>query len=429
MAFIWYYFTKLNKWGGIVEVFVARQPILNRRLEIYAYELLYRENKQQNLIHNLDHDYATSEVINSFLQIGIDELSEGKPCFINFSEKLLEDTFPTFLHPELTVIEVLEMVRPTDKVIENCIQLKSQGYKIALDDFELRNDIDNYGKLIDLADIVKIDVRLTKRDEQLRIMKELKGRNIEFLAEKVETREEYEQCLIDGYTYFQGFFFSKPTILSTSDIPVLNHNLYVILSELAKSEPNIENISRIIESDISLSIKLLRLLNSPAMGLVNKIKSIKQAIVLLGLVELKKWIYVLSLRDHLERTDHLAAEVIKLSLTRAKASELIAINIGKRHECSSYFLTGLLSLVETIYRQPKEQIINNLPLDQEIKNTLQGEKTSLTPVYSLILAVESGDWKIMETVLNHYGLKVEKFNELYKQSLRWAKEVVEGVSK
>ncbi|WP_010098707.1 EAL and HDOD domain-containing protein [Ornithinibacillus scapharcae] len=411
-----------------MEVFVARQPILTRKLEVFAYELLYRQNKQQNHISNLNHDYATSEVINSFLQIGIDVLSEGKPCFINFSEKLLEGTFPTFLHPELTVIEVLETVRPTKKVIENCLKLKSEGYKIALDDFELRNENENYNRLIDLADIVKIDVRLSNREEQLRIMKALEGRNIEFLAEKVETREEYEQCLEDGFAYFQGYFFSKPTILSTNDIPVLNHNLYVIITELSKGEPDIESISRIIESDISLSIKLLRLLNSPAIGLVNKIKSIKQAIVLLGLVELKKWIYVLSLREHLERTDHLADEVIKLSLTRAKASELVAINIGKQSECSSYFLTGLLSLVETIYRQPKEHIISKLPLDQEIKDTLQSRETSLLPVYKLICAVESGEWEVMEEVLSHYGLRVDTFNELYKQALRWAKEVVEGVT-
>src|SRR5690606_19740960 len=146
-------------------------------------------------------DQATSEVINSFLQIGIEELSDGKPCFVNFTETLLENTVPTFLQPELMVVEILETVRPTEKIIENCMKLKAQGYKIALDDFELvENDI-NFNKLISLADIIKIDIQKTNQFEQLKIMNELQNRNIVFLAEKVETRGEFEQCLYDGYSY------------------------------------------------------------------------------------------------------------------------------------------------------------------------------------------------------------------------------------
>ncbi|WP_026905882.1 EAL and HDOD domain-containing protein [Paucisalibacillus globulus] len=409
-----------------MEVFVARQPILTKRQEVYAYELLYRRNKQDNLYTSVDSNQATSEVINSFLQIGMEELSEGKPCFVNFTETLLENTIPTFLRPELMVIEILETVRPTEKVLENCRKLKAQGYKIALDDFELIEDNENFSKLITLADFIKIDVQQTSRAKQLWIMNKLQNKNIIFLAEKVETREEFEQCLKDGYSLFQGYFFSKPVILSTNDVPVFNHNLYIITSELSKEEPDIDRISGIIESDISLSYKLLRLLNSPAIGLVYKIKSIKQAIVLLGLIELRKWVYVLSFREHLEKSDPTIDEVIKLCLTRAKACELISLHIGRRQASSSLFLTGLFSLIEPIFKKPLTEILLDLPLDQEIKATLLGKETSLTPVINLVCSAEKGDWGKMEQLVNELGLNAEKYNELYKKSLKWGREVISG---
>ena len=412
-----------------MEVFVARQPILTKKQEVFAYELLYRNNKKDNVYASVDSNQATSEVINSFLQIGIDELSEGRPCFVNFTETLLENTVPTFLNPELMVIEILETVRPTEKIIENCKNLKAKGFKIALDDFELVEGGECFNKLITLADFIKIDVQQTSRSEQLRIMNKFQNRNVIFLAEKVETREEFEQCLKDGYSLFQGYFFSKPIIFSTNDVPVFNHNLYIITSELSKEEPDIDRISVIIESDVSLSYKLLRLLNSPAIGLVYKIKSIKQAIVLLGLIELRKWVYVLSFREHLEKSDPIINEVIKLCLTRAKASELISLHIGRRKDSSSLFLTGLFSLVEPIFKKPIEEILQTLPLDQEMKNTLLGKETSLTPVINLVCAAEKGEWNKMDQLVSELGLNAEKYNDLYKDSLKWAIEVMAGTER
>ena len=279
-----------------MEIFVARQPIFTLKQEVCAYELLYRSSNQNRFSH-IDGNQATTDVINSFLEIGVDELSEGKPCFINFTEQLLEYAIPTYFQPNMIVVEVLETVKPTDKVIEICRKLKEQGYKIALDDFEMKCEGENFNELLKLADIIKVDIRQTSRSEQLNLLTSLKSFNLKFLAEKVETRDEYEQCLKDGYQYFQGYFFSKPMILSTSDMPVFNHNILIILQELSQFEPNINRITEIIEADLSLSYKLLKLINSPIIGRVYKIKSIKQAIVLLGLKELRKWIFLLSFRE------------------------------------------------------------------------------------------------------------------------------------
>jgi EAL and modified HD-GYP domain-containing signal transduction protein len=188
-----------------VEVYLARQPILNKNLEIVAYELLYRSNKTNNFAV-LDNDQATIDVLNSSIQIGIDDLSEGKPCFVNFTDTLLKNELPNYFPSNMLTVEILETVTLTDEIINICRNLKVQGYKIALDDFELIDNGFNYQTIMSLVDIIKIDIQKTPRERQLYIKNLLNQYDVDFLAEKVETIKEYQQCLIDGYNYFQGYF-------------------------------------------------------------------------------------------------------------------------------------------------------------------------------------------------------------------------------
>ena len=407
----------------MMEIYVARQPIFTLKQEVYAYELLYRSSNQ-NRFSNIDGNQATTDVINSFLEIGVDELSEGKPCFINFTEQLLEYAIPTYFQPNMIVVEVLETVKPTDKVIEICRKLKEQGYKIALDDFEMKCEGENFNELLKLADIIKVDIRQTSRSEQLNLLTSLKSFNLEFLAEKVETSDEYEQCIKDGYQYFQGYFFSKPIIHSTSDMPVFNHNILIILQELFQFEPNINRITEIIEADLSLSYKLLKLMNSPIIGRVYKIKSIKQAIVLLGLKELRKWIFLLSFRERVKKNNQVPDEAVKMCFTRAKASELIALNLGKGSESSSYFLVGMFSLIDTLMKQPIEKIMKQLPLEQDIKETILGHQTLYSDVYHLVVGMERAEWDEIARLTEIMGMEKQKLFQLYKEAMKWTKEVM-----
>lgn len=406
-----------------MDIYIARQPIFTVNQEVCAYELLYRSSNQ-NRFSNIDGNQATTDVINSFLEIGVDELSEGKPCFINFTETLLEYAIPTYFQPNMIVVEVLETVKPTDKIIKICRKLKEQGYKIALDDFEMKFEGENFNELLKLADIIKVDIRQTSRNEQLNILTSLKSFNLEFLAEKVETREEYEQCLKDGYQYFQGYFFSKPIIHTTSEMPILNHNLLIILKELSHSEPNINRITEIIEADLSLSYKLLKLINSPIIGRVYKIKSIKQAIVLLGLKELRKWIFLLSFREKVKQNNQAPNETVKMCFTRAKACELIALNTGKGLESSSYFLVGMFSLIDTLMKQPIGKIMKQLPLEQEIKETILGHQTLYSDVYQLVVGMERAQWDEIDQLSERMGIEKKKLFHLYKEAMKWSKEVM-----
>ncbi|OLO39198.1 hypothetical protein BTR23_09085 [Alkalihalophilus pseudofirmus] len=411
-----------------MEVFLARQPIFTREQQVYAYELLYRNNPQNNY-SLIDNDQATLEVINSFIQIGIDEMSEGKPCFVNFTYNLLENNTPNCFSPETIVIEILETVEFTEDLINICRNLKLRGYKLALDDFELTESNPYFHTIMNLVDIVKIDIQKTSRIRQIYNLNLLKRYNVQLLAEKVETREEYEQCLNDGYQYFQGYYFSKPVIHTTSDLEVIPANYYDIMGELSQVTPNIDKVTRIIERDLSISYKVLKLINSPLFRRLNEIKSIKQAVVLLGVKELSKWINLLYIRDTTNKMVDVPNEVITMCLTRAKACELIALHLGKKGNSSSYFLTGIFSLIDTLLKQSLEKVMSELPLDQQIKNTILGSTTPYREVLDAVIAIERGNWSKVDEHCNKIGLKQNEITNTYVSALKWTREIFTETTK
>ena len=400
--------------GQGMEVFVARQPIFNLKEEVVAYELLYRGNKE-NTFSNIDGDRATAEVIiNSFINIGMQDLSEGKQCFVNFTESLLKSKMPTFFKPDSIVVEILENVEINEELIEICKELKQLGYTIALDDFKIQESYSLLPSLLKYVDIIKVDFLETKKEEQKRLVERYRPFQIELLAEKVETREEFLFAREAGYSYFQGYFFSRPLILSSHDVPTYSKTHYQILAELSKTEPNIKIIASEIERDISLSYKLLKLINSPAFGTRNKIESIKQAIILLGFDEIRKWIYVLSVKNTQTSNDPRMQEVIKMSLIRAKICEQIALQTG-RNRSASYLLTGMFSLIDTLLQKNLVDVLRDLPLSDGIQAALLGSKNDLYNVLSWALQIEQSDWEVE-------GLSVSKadINHIYIKAIEWA---------
>jgi c-di-GMP-related signal transduction protein len=407
-----------------MEVFVARQPIFNDNEEAIAYELLYRNN-QENIFPNIDGDRATADVIiNSFLNIGIDQLSAGKPCFINFTETLLKLKVPTYFRPREIVVEILETVEPSPEIITICKELRQLGYKIALDDFVFDKENPYCRELMKQADYIKVDMLTTSENKREEI--ELMGRllNIKLLAEKVETREDFEEAKKRGYSLFQGFFFSRPIILKTYDVPVYFHSYYEVIQSLEMSEPSIERISQLIEQDISLSYKLLKLINSPAYRPKKKISSIRQAIILLGLIEIQRWIYVLAIRDMTGTAKQMSNEVIMLCLTRAKMCELISTKVYHNAVPSSYFLTGMFSLMESIIGQPIEKVLTDMPLQDDICDALKGKENNLKKVLDLVIAIEKADWENASQRGLDIRLTQSEIHQFYTQSCQWAESLL-----
>jgi len=282
-----------------MEVFIGRQPIFNLHEQIVAYELLYR-SKNVDAFPMVDSDAATVDVlVNSFLSIGIEEVTNGKPCFVNFTENLLMSSINEYLNPSQVVIEILEDVPLTPKLVERVIELKSYGFKIALDDFILDEHVQIYDELFVHIDFIKVDFLLSPLLERMEIENKVKEKfpHIKLLAEKVETRNQFEVAKHSGYELFQGYFFEQPQILKATDIPVNTIQYFYIISLLKEEEPNIQLLSENIERDISLTYKLLQMVNNSSRRSKSKVRSIKQAILILGIADLRKWIYLLAMRE------------------------------------------------------------------------------------------------------------------------------------
>jgi c-di-GMP-related signal transduction protein len=397
-----------------MNVFVARQPIFNRGEQSVAYELLYRKSEVNSYTH-IDGDEATADVIiNGFFNIGVEELSEGKKCFINFTENLLNLKLPTYFEPESIVVEILEDIPINKELVSICQELKELGYTIALDDFAIQESYELLPELLKYIDIIKIDFLQTSLYDRRRMITRYKSHQVSFLAEKVETREEFELALKDGFDLFQGYFFSKPDVLSAQDIPAYFQTHYQISEELSRSEPNINDIASKIEQDVALSYKLLRLINTAAFFTRNKINSIKHALVFIGLKEFKKWIYVLTIKqiDHEKNTGQ--EEVIKLSLIRAHLCEQLSQKIGK-NDPSPYLLAGMFSLIDNLLHCSIDDALQKLPLSDEIKDAINGKDNEIGKVLNWTIQIEKCNWN-----LSDLPLTANEISECYRNAIQWS---------
>jgi c-di-GMP-related signal transduction protein len=398
-----------------MNVYVGRQAILDVNKQVVAYELLFRNNNINKFI-SIENSNPTLDVIkNSFSVIGLDKITEGKKAFINFDEALLKsgiiETFPK----DRIVVEILETVTPDDTIIECCKNLKENGYIIALDDFEYNSKFD---ELMNYIDIIKVDFILTKGKERKEIIERIKNKNIKFLAEKVETEEEYKEALGYGYSYFQGYFFCKPVIVSGKDIFVYKYTYIKLIKELSQDIIDIENVENLIKSDVSLSYKLLKVVNSAHYGMKREITSIRNAIMIIGINKLKRWIFIIELgsmnKNNME-------ELIKMSLIRGCFGELIVKEIDCGVEVFEIFLTGLFSLIDALTNQPLGEILNELPVSKNVKDALLGKENMLGKLLELIIKYEKGIWEEVNIIVEKIGLDKEFVKNCYLKAVESVK--------
>ncbi|ARI75944.1 EAL and HDOD domain-containing protein [Halobacillus mangrovi] len=409
-----------------MEVFVARQPILKADEEVYAYELLYRSS-MDNWFTPMDPNQATSEVLmNSFLTIGLRRLSQNKPCFINFTEDLLLEKVPEYFDPKQLVVEILEHVSYSMDLVQVCQELKSQGFLIALDDV-VRIDEPSILELIQYIDILKVDIKAVQELDRIRIIEMAKRFDVTLLAEKVETREEHQVCLEEGFELFQGYYYSKPVVISGVDIPFLATTYIQIIQELSVGPDhiNIDKVADILEQDVALTYKLLRLINSSMYERTVPIKSIKQAVMLLGTDTLKKWLYVLSVKQSSSFTSRSTQLVLKTSLLRAKMCEQLAIRLSVKRKAEGFFLTGFMSLIDVITQRPIKEVIENLPLDPNIRLALEGKQNLYNKILNTVIAMEKADFELLEDHLDGLELRFEEIFEIYGQAIAWTDQLYE----
>jgi c-di-GMP-related signal transduction protein len=314
-----------------------------------------------------------------------------------------------------TVVEVLEDVEPDDAVTAACQGLKEAGYLIALDDFVAN---DPREKLTDLADIIKVDMKLTTVAERAAMVKRYGPWRSRLLAEKVETREEFVEVRDLGFVYFQGYFFQKPEILTTRAIPENRFNYLRMLQAVSRPDLDEREIENVIKSEASLCYRLLRYLNSAIFGLSNEIHSVRHALSMLGERETRRWIRLVAT---LGAAQGKSSELVTSALVRARFCELLSPRI--QHGDSDLFLMGLLSLMDTILELPMPEIVGKLPLDRETKAVLLGGASRLRPLYQLMLARECGEWQSSAELSRLLHLSESEVAEAYWQAMQWSKQV------
>lgn len=402
-------------------IFIGRQPILGKAGNIYAYELLYR-NGEGNYFPDINPEQATiSLIINTFLSIGVDQVTSGVRSFINFSGELLAQDLFMSLDPDQVVIEILEDVEITPALLQRLKLFKEAGFKLALDDFILQDQYKVYRQLFELVDIIKVDFMLTTPEERRKIARFLKNYpSITLLAEKIETEAEYKQALESGYDLFQGYFFAKPEIIKSAEIPVNTMTHLEIIKYFQQDTHSINELANLIMRDVSISYKLLRFINSLAFDIPRKISSIKQAIMMIGLNETRKWLQVLMLHDiGSEFQNGRMKALVELSLQRARALELLAKQTGRKNK-DEYFLTGMFSMIDAVMRRKWEDILPLLSLSTEIIDTLKGEETEIAPYLRLVKAVEKFDWVQVEQLSAEIGITKKTLSEIVLQAQRWS---------
>jgi EAL and modified HD-GYP domain-containing signal transduction protein len=399
------------------DIFVARQPIFDTQQKIFGYELLFRSGLENFFDQSLDVDFASSKtLLDTLLVFGIDELTQGKKMFLNFTRKVLLSEVALALPKDQLVIELLETVEPDPEVVDVCGKFKEKGYILALDDFQYSPAFE---PLMKIADIIKVDFLLTKGEERREVMEKFPVKGVEFLAEKIETNEEYKESIDMGYSYFQGFFFSKPVILSGKDVPSYKLNLLQVLQELNQPFMDVKKIESILVRDVSMSYKLLRFINSAAFGIPSEIRSIRHALNLLGLMELKKWMSLIVLSQIGSDTPE---ELTINSIVRAKFCELIADLIGMKSRRDDFFLMGLFSYIDTFLNRPMSEILAELPIAADVKDALLGTQGHMRRVLDLIIMYEQGKWEAVAEGTAALKLDNSKILPNYLTAIKWAND-------
>jgi EAL and modified HD-GYP domain-containing signal transduction protein len=408
-----------------VDVFVARQPIFDRACHLYAYELLFRSGNGRNEFDGTEGASATMQLMaNSLLSIGLDNILCGKKAFLNFERTLLLGGLHSILPRETTVLEILESVEPDDEVVATCVDLHKQGYSLALDDFV---DHQRFEPLTRLANVIKVDMRATAREEQKRLLRTYQPRGVAMVAEKVESHEEFEWARQAGYNFFQGYFFARPALVRGKQIPAYKLTCARLLSETQHAEIDFKRLTALIREDVSLTYKLLRYVNSALFGCYTEIRSIGQALAILGEAKIHHWAALAALPAMAQDKP---GELITHSLVRARFCERISQTAGLP-DCKLGFLMGLLSLLDGLIDLPLTEALDQVSVAPDIRGALlgtAGKSNVLAQVYELACAYEAGDWDGTVALASKLRIQLPVIGQAYAESTLWAHQALHATS-
>lgn len=386
------------------QISVGRQAIYDRRMQVYGYELLYREGETANA-PGVDGNEATARVIlNSFMELGLERIVGQRRAFINFTQDFFTGQPPMLLEKGRVVLEILEDVVVNDQLLENVARLLAEGYTLALDDFEFEQ---KWEKLLPLVRIVKVEIPAVELSHLPRRIAKLKKHRVKLLAEKVETQAEYHALWKMGFHYFQGYYFSHPQLVDGRRVTENQVVTLKLLARLGDENVTTEELVGLISRDPGLSFKILRYLNSAAIGLPCRIASIGQAVVYLGLERLRAWAVLVAMSG----VEDKPLELLNTALVRGyMCRALVATQDPEQKEMA--FAAGMLSILEVLMDRPLAELIAQMPLAEAISRAILDHEGVCGEALRCAVAFEELDLPRV-----HLGdLDNEAIQEIYLQS-------------
>lgn len=398
-----------------MDIYTARQAVLNKKQDVIGYELLFRDGPE-NYFKEQDGHEATSKLIaRTYLSDSIKSVTSNKVALINFTEQCLVSGLPFLLNPNEFILELVETVPPSDEIFNICVRLHKVGYSIALDDFIYHSDWERFFPYVKL---IKFDIQQTPLASITQTINHIQETtHCLVLAEKVETHAEFEMAKQLGCNLFQGYYFCKPEMHRKRDIESNHIVLLMLQAEVSRTVFNADKIAKIFKQDSSASYKLLQFMNNGQFKLQREISSIKQAVVYLGITQVRKIIALLTTSILAEDKP---IELTKLSLVRASCCENIATT-SNPNMADAAFLLGIFSLLDAILDKPLGDVIKPLPLEPYIKEALIDHtcRSELALILRIVIALEHGNWELAELYGKKLNIDAVIINSAYKRAVEW----------
>ena len=400
------------------KTFVGRQPIVDRKQRVVAYELLFRSSLAAQAADFDDAATAGFRVmVNTFASLGTEAVLGSSLGFFNVTREILLSDALEVLPMDRVVIEVLEDIEPDTEVIDRCHELHEAGFQIALDDWVVD---DRRKPLLRSAVLVKVDLPAIPKKELPRLVRTLRQSGVKLLAEKVETAEEYDACHALGFDWFQGFYFAKPVVLEGADLDAKKKTLIELLQQI-NADAETERIVQSFKRDAELGLNLLRLVNTAGTAARMRLETIEDAIRHLGLRQLGRWITILLYAQGNE--SHMRSPLLTSAAHRGRLMELAAANGSNGSTTGSLseraFLVGMLSLADALLGQPIDDLVIELRLGSDIARALTRREGDLGDLLSMAEWIERGHVEKFEPELERWGLDISSLQRIENESYTW----------
>jgi EAL and modified HD-GYP domain-containing signal transduction protein len=402
--------------------FIARQPILDRDKEVFAYELFFRDGKN-NCYPSVKRDEEITKLIaKNYQTLGLDDISCNKKSFINFQPETLVSGLLVSLDPDNVVVELVAGQNEASSLLETCKYVKKMGYKIALTGRLLKP---SWNELLPYVDMLKVNSNHENLDFLANNVNRFIDDNVKLIADKVETQENFSIFKNMGFDYFQGYFFAKPESLSNENLPTSKLTLVELIGASSSESFDTEIVNSVIERDVGLSYMLLRFINNPAINKRYKITSLRHALNYMGEVEIKKFVALLALAN---LSDDKPLELLHLSLVRAKFCDLVSTEKNIGNNPPTAFLVGLFSMLDALLDREMVPLVEKLPLANEVKEALCGGQNNLTVYLMLARAFESGNWLKVIRLSKVLELEQKYLHSLFNEAVLWGNGVRRSIS-